>query len=298
VSSRTGEAEPPDSPASAALECLLTQSEDIKEAVTQAADELVSVNEVLKQEPEGSAPARTLQNAIAQNVDVERKVAKAAEDLDRVNRLLAEEVAKQASLASELEDTKSWLARTRDDLAESRTQEKDARQEALRDSLTGIPNRASFDQALDHGLTQARRHDRKLAVFLIDIDDFKSINDSHGHALGDKVLLMVAERLQSSLREEDTVCRWGGDEFAALLPEVDQEADLLRLADKLVRRIAEECELEGAVLAVRASIGIALFPADGDTAEGLFKNADAAMFRAKGTVQRVVLFRESSATDT
>jgi diguanylate cyclase len=272
------------------------KSENVKDAVAQAADELVSVNEALKQDSKGKAPAQTIKDAIAQNVDVEHKVAKAADDLNQVNTQLAKQVAKQASVASELAETKSRLAQVRDDLSESQTQERDARQKALQDSLTGLPNRASFDQALDHGLIQARRHAWKLAVLFIDIDEFKSINDTYGHDMGDEVLRMVANRLQSSLREEDTVCRWGGDEFVCLLLEVKQEADLSRLADKLLGRIAEDCELNGTVLSVKASIGIALYPADGETAESLFKNADTAMLRAKGTKKNVVLFHESSLT--
>lgn len=297
MKSKSGDSENPRPASSAALGRVLRQSENIQDSVAQAAGELGSVNETLKQDKKGIAPGQAIHAAIAQNVDVERKVAKAADDLTQVTAQLQEQVAEQASMASELADTQSSLAQVRDDLEESRSHERDARQKALQDSLTGIPNRASFDQALDHGLIQARRHGWKLAVLLIDLDEFKSINDSHGHDLGDKVLLMVADRLQSSLREGDTVCRWGGDEFVCLLLEVNQEAELRRLADKLARRIADDYEFNGTVLSVRASIGIALYPADGETAESLFKNADTAMFRAKGTEKRVVSFRESSVTD-
>ncbi len=292
--SKSGDSKQPGSKRNASLGRVLRKSKDVKAAVTQAADDLVAVNETLQQDKNGAAPVRTVEDAIAQNVDVEHKVAKAADDLKQVNTLLAKKVAEQAIMASELADAKSSLAQVRDDLSESLTRERDARHEALHDSLTGIPNRASFDQALDNGLNQARRHGWKLAVLFVDIDEFKSINDTHGHDVGDKVLLMVADRLQSSLREEDTVCRWGGDEFACLLLDVEEEGDLRRLADKLLARIAENCEFDGTTLAVRGSIGIALYPADGETAESLFKNADTAMFRAKGTAQRVAFFSASS----
>ena len=105
---------------------------------------------------------------------------------------------------------------------------------------------------------------------------------------------MVANRLQSFVRDEDTVSRWGGDEFVCLLLEVKQEADVTRLAEKMVNRIAAACEFNGIVLSIRASIGIAIYPADGETADILFKNADTAMFKAKGTEKRVALFRESA----
>ncbi len=283
MNSKTGGRKPPRTAKSASLGRVLTQSESIKDAVAQAAGELVSVNEALKHGTQSSAPTQTVDEAIAQNLDVEIKVAKAADDLRRVNFQLATQVAAQASLASELAETKNTLAQVRDDLSESQDQERDARQKALHDSLTGIPNRASFDQALDHGLIQARRHGWRLAVLFIDIDEFKSINDAHGHDMGDQVLVTVANRLQSSLREGDTVCRWGGDEFVCLLLEVRQEDDLGHLAEKLLSRIAEDFEFKGTVLSVRASIGMALYPADGETAESLCKKADTAMFKAKGT---------------
>ena len=104
---------------------------------------------------------------------------------------------------------------------------------------------------------------------------------------------MMANRLQSFLRDEDTVSRWGGDEFVCLLLEVKQDADVTRLAEKMARQMAEACEFDGVVLSIRASIGIAIYPADGDTADILFKNADTAMFKAKGTEKEVVLFRET-----
>ena len=98
---------------------------------------------------------------------------------------------------------------------------------------------------------------------------------------------------KSSVRGEDTVSRWGGDEFVCLLLEVKQEADVTRLAEKMVNRISEAFKFNGTVLSIRVSIGIAIYPADGETADILFKNADTAMYKAKGTEKRVVLFRDS-----
>lgn len=120
-------------------------------------------------------------------------------------------------------------------------------------------------------------------VLFVDIDKFKSINDSYGHDLGDQVLLMVANRLQSFVRDEDMVSRWGGDEFVCLLLEVKQDASVTRLVEKMINRIAESCEFNGTTLSIRASIGIALYPANGETADVLLKNADTAMYKAKGT---------------
>ena len=106
------------------------------------------------------------------------------------------------------------------------------------------------------------------------------------------VLITVAHRLKSFVRDEDLVCRWGGDEFVCLLLEVTREADVTRLAEQLIKRIAEVCEFDGTAFSLSASMGIARYPSDGETADILFKNADMAMYKAKSTETRVVLFRE------
>lgn len=279
----------------ASLGRVLNKNEKIKETVKKAASELTLVNEVLKQE---KVPVQVIKQALTQNEDVEHKVAKAADDLKLVNVKLAKEMAERIVIESELATTKTDLAEVRDDLSKAQVKEEEAHQIALHDALTGLPNRVSFGQGLDQGLIQAKRHGCGLAVLFIDIDKFKSINDSYGHDLGDQVLLMVANRLQSSVRDEDMVSRWGGDEFVCLLLEVKQEADVTRLAEKMINRIAEACEFNGTALSIRASIGIAIYPADGETADILFKNADTAMYKAKGTEKRVVLFRESGEQKT
>ena len=274
----------------ASLAHVLKTNVKIKATLKKAASELTLVNEVLSQE---KVPLQVMKQALNQNEGVEQKVEQAADDLKLVNVKLAKEITERIALESELADTKTDLAEVRDDLLKSQVKEEEAQQIALQDALTGLPNRVSFEQGLNHGLIQAKRHGWGLAVLFIDIDKFKSINDSYGHDLGDKVLLMVANRLQSSVRDEDMVSRWGGDEFVCLLLEVKQEADVTSLAEKMINRIAEACEFNGTVLSIKASIGIAIYPADGETADILFKNADTAMYKAKGTETRVVLFRDS-----
>ena len=276
----------------------VAQNENIEHKVTKAADDLNQVNTQLTKEV---AERASMESDLADTrTNLTEEVAGRAgmeSDLADTRTNLAEEVAGRVVIESKLADTKIDLANVREDLSKSQDSEREARKKSLQDPLTGLPNRALFEQALDHGLIQAKRHGWGLAVLFIDIDQFKSINDSYGHDLGDKVLLMVANRLQSSLREEDTVSRWGGDEFVCLLLEVKGEANVIRLAEKMVSRIAEACEFNGTVLSVKASIGIAIYPADGETDDNLFKNADTAMYEAKGTKKRVVLFRGSSLTD-
>jgi diguanylate cyclase (GGDEF)-like protein len=278
----------------ASLEGVINRNEKIKETVKQAANELTSVNEVLKQGKEVKIPVQIIKEAITQNKEVEYKVAKAADDLHQVNTELAKEVAERLVIETELSDMKNDLADVRDDLSKSQANEEESRKIALHDALTGLPNRILFEERLDHGLIQAKRHGWKLAVLFMDIDNFKNINDSYGHDLGDKVLLTVADCLQSATRSDDTVSRWGGDEFVCLLLEVKEEADVVHLAELIVKRISEHFKFKGTVLSIRVSIGIALYPADGETSDILLKNADTAMYKAKGTERRVVLFRDSA----
>lgn len=269
---------------------VLKTNEKIKETVNEAADELTLVNEALKQE---KVPVQVIKEALTQNEGVEQKVAKAAKDLKQVNVKLANELAQRIVIESELADTKTDLAEALDDLSKAQVKEGEAQQIALQDALTGLPNRVSFEQSLEHGLVQAKRHNWGLAILFIDIDNFKSINDSYGHDIGDQALLTVANRLQSFVRDQDIVSRWGGDEFVCLLLEVKQETDVSMLAEQMLNKVAEACEFNGTLLSIRASIGIAIYPADGDTADILFKNADTAMYKAKATEKHVVLFRES-----
>lgn len=272
---------------------VLNKNKKIKKNVKHAASELTSINEVLNQGIKVSTPVQTIEKAITRNEDVEHKVERAADDLHQVNIELAKQVDERVVIESELADTKTDLANARDDLSKSQTKEEETRKITFQDALTGIPNRVLFEEHLDQGLSLAKRHGWGLAVLFIDIDKFKSINDSYGHDLGDKVLLMVANRLQSLIRDEDTISRWGGDEFMCLLLEVRQEADVTRIAEEMVNRISVARNFNGIVLSIRASIGIAIYPADGETADILFKNADTAMFKAKGTEKKVMLFRES-----
>jgi diguanylate cyclase (GGDEF)-like protein len=118
-------------------------------------------------------------------------------------------------------------------------------------------------------------------TLFIDLDDFKKVNDSHGHDIGDRLLQAVAQRIESSVRAEDTVGRHGGDEFVCLVLDLEKEHNIEIIANKIRDAIAATCEIEGVQFTVKASIGIAIHPQDGQTPEELFKSADKAMYRAK-----------------
>ncbi len=165
------------------------------------------------------------------------------------------------------------------------TQRKKAEEEAQRlahfDSLTGQPNRYLLMDRLEHALAQAEREGHKVGVMFVDLDRFKWVNDTLGHAAGDTLLKMVAARLQGCVRKADTVARFGGDEFVVLLYGFDDEDEPSSFAQRFLNALSEPIILQGIELDNSASIGIALYPLDGRDAGSLLSNADAAMYRAK-----------------
>ncbi|GAB4346235.1 MAG: hypothetical protein Kow006_04440 [Gammaproteobacteria bacterium] len=165
----------------------------------------------------------------------------------------------------------------------SRVKESERRLEHLahHDPLTDLPNRLLFRARLEHAIQQARRKGRKLAVLFIDLDRFKHINDSLGHAVGDLLLTQVPQRMQVRVRQGDTLSRLGGDEFTVLLEDIDGTREAALVAEKLLRGFEGVFEVEGREFYLTASIGIGLFPDDGEEAETLLRNADAAMYLAK-----------------
>jgi len=152
---------------------------------------------------------------------------------------------------------------------------------ATHDSLTGLHNRASMTDALEHAVSRARRGNESLALFFIDLDGFKSVNDTLGHATGDQLLREIAQRLRARVRQSDLVARLGGDEFVVMVETISDRHGLQLLASKLLAAIGEPMQLQGHEVTVTASIGIAVFPDDGSDVSTLLANADMAMYRAK-----------------
>ena len=249
------------------LEKALSQSEQVKNKVEECAQELAVVNTVLKEELVEHLPLEDIQEALTQSEKIEEKVQECAEDLHVVNTALAEEITERKKLEQQLVD--------------SEAEEEKNRYLAYHDATTGLANRTLFNDRLDQALVQAERHARSFAIMFIDLDKFKNINDTYGHDIGDKVLHTVGERLQACVRDEDTVSRIGGDEFLCLLMEVEEEASVASIADSMVEKCAQPCEIQDLSLIVKPSIGIAIYPRDGTSSETLIKNADAAMYKAK-----------------
>lgn len=167
------------------------------------------------------------------------------------------------------------------DITERKAAEQHIQFLAHYDPLTKLPNRRLFEDRIEQALALCRRKDKKAALLFLDVDRFKGINDSLGHLSGDQLLQSVAERLQYCVRESDTVCRRGGDEFMILLPEIDTTEDAAQVAAAIVSAMSEAHFVEDYHLIVSFSIGISVFPHDGADSQALIKNADAAMYHAK-----------------
>lgn len=158
---------------------------------------------------------------------------------------------------------------------------KQIKYQAYHDILTGLPNRRLFNDRLEVAMANAERYSQSIAVMFLDLDNFKNINDAEGHHMGDLYLKKVAERLQNCSREIDTVSRFGGDEFMILLPDIKNICDVEEVATRIVSNISEPTFIEGHELLTSVSIGITLFPQDGNEVTTLMKNADIAMYSAK-----------------
>jgi diguanylate cyclase (GGDEF)-like protein/PAS domain S-box-containing protein len=167
------------------------------------------------------------------------------------------------------------------DITERRQAEERIHQLAYYDTLTGLTNRVLYNDRLSLAMVRAQRTKEMLAVLLLDLDLFKEVNDTLGHSIGDQLLKTVAGRLAGSLRNEDTVTRMGGDEFTMLLPGITQVEDVAVIAQKILEVVRKPLMLGGHELIITASIGIAIYPADGKDEEALLKNADTAMYHAK-----------------
>lgn len=176
------------------------------------------------------------------------------------------------------------------DVTEEKSREERIHHLAHYDPLTDLPNRSLFEDRLRHSLERAHRHQKQVALLFIDVDNFKNINDSFGHQVGDQFLQSVAERLTGCLRREDTVARLGGDEFAVILEDTRNAQDAVIVAQKIFKALSEPFGLQGQEVFATASMGIALYPQDADNPVDLAKSADTAMYRAKEQGKNIYQF--------
>lgn len=189
------------------------------------------------------------------------------------------------------EDELGQLARAFNAMAEEvRREQAKLHRQANFDTLTGLPNRLMALERINHAISRASRSSQKFALFFIDLDNFKSVNDSLGHAVGDDLLVATGARVQAILRDADTVARLGGDEFLVLVPDVTNELQAEEIAERLVRAISQPHTLSGRKVVARCSVGIVVYPENGVTVADLMANADNAMYQAKATGQGSAIF--------
>jgi diguanylate cyclase (GGDEF)-like protein/PAS domain S-box-containing protein len=186
-----------------------------------------------------------------------------------------------ATIIRDQKDTVSGLVLVLHDLTERKRYEEKLRHNAIHDHLTELPNRFLFFDRLNIALAQAERDGHELAVLMLDLDEFKKVNDTLGHNIGDKLLQSVAYRLIHMFRKTDTIARLGGDEFVLLLPELSHVEVAQNVAERVVLSFKKPFDLDGLTIPITASIGISVFPNDGGDADTLTRNADIAMYRAK-----------------
>jgi two-component system CheB/CheR fusion protein len=169
------------------------------------------------------------------------------------------------------------------DITERREADERVRYIAHHDALTGLPNRALLRDRLQQAINAARRNRTRIAVLFIDLDHFKAVNDSLGHQVGDQLLQSVATRLKACTRDSDTLCRQSGDEYIVVLPDIRDSNEAAHVAAKILEALSQPHQIEGHELRVTPSIGISIYPDDGDTLDVLVRHADAAMYHAKGS---------------
>ena len=191
------------------------------------------------------------------------------------------EVRRNYHLGQEVTTLRAMVAKMQEELAGAQEREKRARYLAFHDDLTALPNRRFFRERLGRALTNQGAGPPDLAVIYLDLDDFKALNDTYGHATGDALLNLIAERLAHALRAEDLVSRLGGDEYACLITGVSNRERLQQIASTLFETVSAPFKIGALTLNVRPSIGIAVCPSDGTTTDDLMRAADTAMYGAK-----------------
>ncbi|ODV10553.1 MAG: hypothetical protein ABT20_07905 [Rubrivivax sp. SCN 70-15] len=220
-----------------------------------------------------------------QDQQLARRVQAGARDclaaLDELHAVLVGQLDRRQHLEHDVVAARRALEQARTDLARAQSSELRARRQALHDELTTLPNRGHFHEQLEDALNRAEPGRRALTLMYLDLDGFKSINDLHGHLVGDQLLRIVAVRLARAVRSVDVVGRLGGDEFACLLRGAMTRDELSHLACKLLDAVSAPVRLGALQLSVRTSIGVAICPALGGSARSLLEQADAAMYRAK-----------------
>ncbi len=251
---------------------------------------------------DANSSARTRSVGGSRNAPVERNSA-TAEAPRRLHVGLSESAQLRRALAASRRQTEAareevaslaaQVARLTQEMTRLTRLEARARRLAYRDELTGLPNRRVLLDRLRQAIAQSTRHGRFVALLMLDVDGFKTVNDRLGHTIGDALLQVVADRLVNCVRAGDTVCRYGGDEFVVLLPDIVNRGAALAAERNIRVVLSAPYDIDGARITEQASIGAAVFPADGRASRALIAHADAAMYQDKADRQSPVTSRSS-----
>jgi diguanylate cyclase (GGDEF)-like protein len=216
--------------------------------------------------------------------DVDEGTARGRRELQEAGRLrqvLANKMRELQTALRVARELREANLRLSEDLSKLQQKGEQLRALAYHDDLTGLPNRRLLRDRLHQALAQAIRYERQVALLLLDLDGFKSVNDRLGHGAGDYLLVAVAERLSACVRAADTVCRYGGDEFVIMLPAVERRSMAEAVVAKMQQRLSEPYEIDGVDIRMGASLGVVFYPTDGQTPDELLKRADDALYREK-----------------
>ena len=209
---------------------------------------------------------------------------------NEINGMLGALERSQLFLSKSESALKKAIEKLQDEVLEHEKTQEQIKYIAYHDTLTGLPNRNLLNELLVHSITLAERNNKCMAVLFLNIDGFKMINDSKGHGMGDQILQEVAERLLKTLRKSDVIARHGGDEFIVIIEELDNCSGVELIANKIINCFQEPFHLENQDYFLTTSVGVAVYPADGQTPDMLIKNADIAMYKAKENGKNQYLF--------
>ena len=209
---------------------------------------------------------------------------------NEINGMLGALERSQLFLSKSESALKKAIEKLQDEVLEHEKTQEQIKYIAYHDTLTGLPNRNLLNELLVHSITLAERNNKCMAVLFLDIDGFKMINDCKGHGMGDQILQEVAERLLKTLRKSDVIARHGGDEFIVIIEELDNCSGVELIANKIINCFQEPFHLENQDYFLTTSVGVAVYPADGQTPDMLIKNADIAMYKAKENGKNQYLF--------
>jgi len=218
---------------------------------------------------------------LADDVDGRSRGRRALREAGRLRQVLASKVRELQTALRVTRELREANLRLSEDLSTLQRKGEQLRALAYHDDLTGLPNRRLLRDRLHQALAQALRYDRQVALLLLDLDGFKSVNDRLGHGAGDRLLIAVAERLSACVRAADTVCRYGGDEFVIMLPAVERRSMAQAVVAKMQQRLSEPYQIDDVDVRMGASLGVVFYPTEGRTPDELLQRADDALYRAK-----------------